>query len=79
VYDSCEQGLQIAASDHREQVAIAAESQLVTATMTATHWSAIDSTQTGADNLRVRHTEANAYTRLARPYGLEVSASASGI
>ena len=34
----------MAANDHREQVAIAAESQLVTATMTATHWFAIDST-----------------------------------
>jgi hypothetical protein len=45
------------------------KSQLVTATMTATRWSAIDSTRTGADNLRVRHTNANAYTRLARPYG----------
>jgi hypothetical protein len=39
--------------------------------MTATHWSAIDSTRTGADNLGVRHTEANAYTRLARIYGSE--------
>jgi hypothetical protein len=39
--------------------------------MTATHWSAIDSTRTGADNLRVRRTEANAYTRLARDYGAE--------
>ena len=37
--------------------------------MTATHWSAIDSTRTVADNLRVRRTEANAYTRLARTYG----------
>ena len=39
--------------------------------MTATHWSAIDSTRTGADNLGVRHTEANAYTRLARIYRSE--------
>jgi hypothetical protein len=34
--------------------------------MTATHCCAIDSTQTVADNLRVRRTEANAYTRVAR-------------
>jgi hypothetical protein len=37
--------------------------------MTATYWSAIDFTRTVVDNLRVRRTEANAYTRLARTYG----------
>ena len=47
--------------------------------MTATQWSAIDSTRTVAENLRVRRTEANACPRLARTDGLEVSASARGI
>jgi hypothetical protein len=65
--------VRIAASDHRERVAIAAESQVVIATMTATHCCAIDSTQTVADNLRVRRMEANAYARLARTYGVDGS------